>query len=141
MYLIDTNVISEFKKEKSGRMDPRVQKWMASVPTENLYLSAISIFELERGVLRLERRDPRQSAILRVWLEEKVLRSFAERILPVNTVIARRCAALHIPDPRPIQDAFIAATALVHGMQVVTRNIRDYALMGVEPFSPWAYPV
>ena len=141
MYLIDTDVISEFRKEESGRMNPQVQRWATSVSNESLYLSVMSIFELERGVARLERRDPRQSAVLRVWLEEKVLRSFAERILPVNTVIARRCAALHIPDPRPIQDAFIAATALVHGMQVVTRNIRDYALMGVEPFSPWAYPV
>ena len=139
MLLIDTNVISEIRKTELGRGDPQVQRWAASVHPETLYLSAISIFELERGVLLMERRDPRQAADLRFWLEEDVLRSFADRILPVTAAIAQRSAALHVPDPRPEGDALIAATALVHNLQMATRNVRDYAPMGVELINPWTY--
>ena len=139
MFLIDTNVISELRKVESGRADSQVQRWVTSVPPNSLYLSVISILELERGVLRTERRDSRQALGLRAWLEEGVMRPFAERILPVTPAIARRCAALHVPDHRPAHDALIAATALVHNMPVVTRNISDYAPMDVELINPWTY--
>ena len=118
-------------------MDPHVQRWAVGIPPDRLYLSVMSIFELEKGILGLERRDPRQGAELRTWLEDAVLRPFRKRILPVDTVIAQRCAALHVPDPRPSEDALIAATALVYKMQVVTRNVQDYAPMGVDILNPW----
>jgi predicted nucleic acid-binding protein len=101
------------------------------------YLSVISVLELERGVLRMERRDARQGARLRTWLEQNVLAPFQRQILPVDAAIARRCAALHVPDPRPDRDALIAATALIHGLTVVTRNTGDFAPMGVAVLNPW----
>lgn len=95
------------------------------------------IHELEVGVLLTERRDPEQGAILRAWLDEHVLPSFTDRILPVDTVVARRSAALHLPNPRPFRDALIAATALTHGITVVTRNVADFQPLGVPLWNPW----
>jgi predicted nucleic acid-binding protein len=103
-----------------------------------MFVSAITMQELEIGVLLAERRDPSRGSILRRWLEAQVLPAFAERILPIDTVVARRGAALHVPDPRPVRDALIAATALVHGMTVVTRNTADFAPMHVDLIDPWA---
>ena len=137
MYLIDTNVISEMRKARSGKIDPQVQRWLESVPLASLYLSAVSISEIEIGVLRIERRDLTQGAMFRSWLEERVLPDFEGRILPVNVPVARQCATLQVPNPQADCDAFIAATALVHGMQMVTRNTRDFERMGVNPLNPW----
>ena len=136
-YLLDTNVISELRKQSVGRADERVIAWAKSIPTETLYLSSICIFEIEMGVLQMERRDPRQGAGLRAWMEQRVFSVFAARILPVDTAVAMRCAALHVPDPRAFRDSAIAATALVHGMTVVTRNVRDFASVGVPLLNPW----
>jgi len=102
-----------------------------------MFLSVISILELEQGTLSLERRDARQGAMLRVWLDRHVLPAFANRILPVDTTVAVRCAILNLPDPRSYRDALIAATALVHGMTVVTRNVRDFETTGVALLNPW----
>ena len=139
MCLLDTNVISELRKVKSGRADQKVVAWARSVPVDSLFLSAISVLELETGVLLAERRDSAQGTVLRAWLNTHVLPAFSGRILAVDTTVARRCAGLHVPDSRSDRDALIAATALAHGMPVVTRNIQDFMLMGVELLNPWEY--
>ena len=138
MYLLDTNVISEPRKARAGKADPKVVAWAERVPTPSLFLSVITLLELETGLLLIERRDPLQGAILRRWLETQVLLAFSERILAVDTAVARRCARLHVPDPRSDRDALIAATALVHDLTVVTRNIADFESTGVRIINPWA---
>ncbi|MFT4624493.1 MAG: putative nucleic acid-binding protein [Myxococcota bacterium] len=137
MYVLDTHVVSELRKAKAGRADAAVTAWARGVPVGALFLSVISILELERGVLLLERRDTRQGAVLRTWLEERVLGAFAGRVLPITAEVARCCAALQVPDPRAERDALIAATALVHGMTVVTRNVSDFHATGVSLLNPW----
>jgi toxin FitB len=137
MFLLDTNVVSELRKAKAGKADKNVVAWAASTSASIMFVSAITVQELEIGVLLAERRDPSQGAILRRWLETQVLPAFAERILPVDTAVARRSAVLHVPDPRLVRDSLIAATALVYGMPVVTRNVPDFAPMGVEIIDPW----
>lgn len=137
MYLLDTNVVSELRKAKSGKADKNVITWAKNVSASSLFLSVISILELETGVLLVERRDPSQGAILRSWLNAHVLPVFSERILYLDVAVAQCCAKLHVPDPRSDRDAIIAATALVHGMTVVTRNISDFDQTGVDIFNPW----
>lgn len=138
MYLLDTDVISELRKAPKGRASPRVVAWARSVATAHLYLSVITVQEIEIGILRMERRDPAQGEELREWFDEQLLPAFRERILPVDQEIARRSASLHVPDPRPVRDALIAATALVRGFTVVTRNVKDFDPMGVAWVDPWA---
>ena len=137
MYLLDTNVIAELRKAKSPKIDQNVLAWANSVSAASLFLSVITVLELEKGILLIERRDPTQGAVLRSWLDTHVLPTFRERILPVNTAVAQWCARLHVPTPRPDRDALIAATALVHGLTVVTRNIADFTPTGVEIVNPW----
>ena len=140
MYLLDTNVVSELRKVRADRADRHVAAWADSVDAADLYLSVISVHELEIGVLLAERRDPAQGAVFRAWLGGHVLPAFAGRILVVDTAVAERSARLHVPDPRPLRDGFIAATALVHGMTVVTRNVADFAPTGVPTLNPWTRP-
>lgn len=137
LYLLDTNVVSELRKAKSGKADENVVAWANSVPAVRLYLSVITVMELETGVLLVERRDPSQGALLRSWLNMHVLPAFVDRTLVVDTAVAQCCAKLHVPDPRSDRDAIIAATALVHGMTVVTRNIDDFKLTDVALLNPW----
>ena len=137
MYLLDTNVVSELRKVRAGKADANVARWADSVDAGELYLSVISVQDLEIGVLLVERRDPVQGAMLRSWLNDHVLPAFVGRILPVDTAVALRSAALHIPDPHPVRDGLIAATALVHGMTVVTRNVDDFARANVKVLNPW----
>jgi predicted nucleic acid-binding protein len=137
MYLLDTNVVSEMRKIRLGGADPNVSAWADGVDASDLYLSVISIHELELGVLLVERRDAVQGAILRKWMTEQVLPAFEGRILSVDTVVALRGAALYVPDPLPFRDGLIAATALVHGMTVVTRNVDDFHASGVTVLNPW----
>jgi predicted nucleic acid-binding protein len=137
MFLLDTDVISELRKAKSGRANPNVVKWAGSVSATALYLSAISILELETGVLLIERRDAAQGTILRAWLDGQVLSSFAGRIIAIDTAVARCCASLHVPNRRSDHDAFIAATASLHGMTVATRNVADFGPTGVKTIDPW----
>jgi len=110
---------------------------MANAPAAALYLSAITVLELELGALLMERRDPAQGLAIRRWVEDRILPTFAGRILPVDIDVARRAAALHVPDPRPDRDALIAATALVHGLVVVTRNVADFEPTGATVANPW----
>ena len=137
-YLLDTNAVSELRKAKAGKANPGVTRWAAEVPAASLFISVVTVQELETGVLLVERRDPPQGAVLRAWFEEQVLPAFADRILPVDVIIARRTAALHVPDPRPVRDALIAATALAHGLFVVTRNVADFSRMDVQLLNPWS---
>jgi predicted nucleic acid-binding protein len=137
MFLLDTNVVFELRKARASKADPRVAAWAAAAPPVTLFLSVITVHELEMGTLLVERRDPAQGAILRAWLDDHVLPAFAGRVLPIDTLVARRSAALHVPDPRPIRDALIAATALVHGLTVVTRNVSDLAPTGAKVLNPW----
>ena len=137
MYLLDTNVVSELRKAKSGKINQRVLVWANKVSTSSLFLSVITILELETGVLLVERRDAEQGRVLRSWLDTHVLPAFSNRILPVDTPVAQHCAKLHVPNPRSDRDALLAATALVHGMTVVTRNVDDFSYAGVKILNPW----
>lgn len=137
MYLLDTDVVSELRKVKTGKVHRNVRVWAKSVSTPTLFLSAISIMELEIGILLIERRDRSQGEMLRSWMEDQVLPVFHGRILAVDTPVAQRCAALHVPTPCSDRDALIAATAMVHGMTVVTRNVSDFELTGVAVINPW----
>lgn len=134
-FLLDTNVVSELRRR--NRTDQKVGAWADRISPEDMYLSCVTILELETGALLLTRRDPGQGRRINEWIEDRVLTSFAGRILPVDTEVARRCARLQVPNPRPYGDSLIAATALVHGLTVVTRNRRDFETMGVPLLDPW----
>ncbi|MEZ2128698.1 MULTISPECIES: type II toxin-antitoxin system VapC family toxin [unclassified Sinorhizobium] len=136
-YLLDTNVVSELRKIGDGKADAKVVTWLEAEDAVSFYISTITILELERGVLSVQRRDTAQGARLRSWLDSHIRPEFAGRILPIDDPIATRCAHLHIPDRRNEVDALIAATALVHGMTVVTRNVRDFEGTGVVVVDPW----
>lgn len=137
MFVLDTNVVSELRKANTGKANANVVAWANSVLPASLFLSVISILELEMGILLIERRDQEQGKMLRNWLENQVLPTFEERILAVDTAVARQCARLHVPDPCSERDALIAATALVHGMTVVTRNVDDFKPTGIAVLNPW----
>ena len=137
MFLLDTNVISELRKAGSGKADLNVVSWLSRLDAATFYISAVTLLELELGILLMERRDPVQGARLRAWMNEHVLPEFCERTVPVDTAVALRCARLHVPDPRPERDAIIAASALVHGMTIVTCNVADFVPMGVTIINPW----
>lgn len=141
MYLLDTNVVSELRKLGDGKADARVVTWVSSRDAAAFYVSALTLLELEIGILRIERRDVEQGARLRAWMDQHVLPEFLERTLPIDSTVALRCAQLHVPDPRAERDALIAATAIVHGMTVVTRNVADFQATGAEVIDPWAGPL
>lgn len=136
-YLLDTNVISELRKLGDGKANENVVNWMGEQDSDDLCLSAITILELERGVLGVQRRDPAQGARLRNWLDHHVRPAFSGRVIPIDDAIATRCAHLQIPDRRNEADALIAATGLVHSLSVVTRNVRDFEGTGVVVIDPW----
>jgi predicted nucleic acid-binding protein len=141
-FLLDTNVLSEMRKpamaaRTKARLDPRVAQWLQSVPASSLHLSVISILEIEIGILLLERRDAAQARILRTWLENRVLSAFRGRIHEIDLAVARHAAPLHVPDPSEDRDALIAATAAVHKMTVVTRNVTHFTPLGVPILNPW----
>lgn len=137
MYLLDTNVISELRKVGDGKADAAVVAWVSEVDAGEMFISALTLMELEIGILRVERRDPAQGARLRAWFDSQVCPEFEDRTLSIDGAIARRCARLHVPDPKSERDALIAATALEHGLTVVTRNMADFAATGVSLINPW----
>jgi len=135
MFLLDTNVLSELRRP--DRANPNVVRWADSVAVDQFFVSVMSLFEIERGALQIARRDTTQARVLRSWIDDHIRVRFANRILPIDEAVAMRAAALHVPDPRPERDAMIAATALVHGMTVVTRNMDDFGNTGVFLLNPW----
>jgi toxin FitB len=137
MFLLDTNVISELRKAGDGKADANVTTWLSGEDASSFYISAITLMELEIGILRIERRDAAQGAMLRTWMDTRVLPEFSERTLPIDATVALRCARLHVPDPRAERDALIAASAIVHGMTLVTRNAPDFEATGVPLLNPW----
>ena len=137
MYLLDTNVISELRKVGDGKADAAVVAWVSEFDAGEMFISALTLMELEIGILRVERRDAAQGARLRAWFETQVCPEFEDRTLSVDSTIARRCARLHVPDPKSERDALIAATALEYGLTVVTRNTADFAATGTPLINPW----
>ena len=135
MFIFDTNVVSELRRLEKANANVRL--FAEATPIAHAFLSVISVLELELGAVKIERKDKAQGAILRTWIDEQILPRFEGRILAVDTAVARRCARLHVPDPRAERDALIAATALVHGMTVVTRNTSDFETTGAKIFNPW----
>lgn len=138
MYVIDTNVVSELRKVRSNKADPRVMDWARRTPPGQMFISSITLHELEHGVLLAERTDPVRGAVLRRWLDESVAQAFDQRVLVVDGLVARCAAALHVPDPAPFRDALIGATALANRMTVVTRNVADFERFdGLDIVNPW----
>ena len=133
MFLLDTNVVSELRRAE--RAAPAVLAWARTTQASELFISSIRV--LERGVMQLERRDPRQGAVLRAWLDTQVMPAFEGRVLAVDAAVARRCAAVHVPDPRPERDGLIGATAMEHGFTLVTRNVADFQMLGIKLINPW----
>jgi predicted nucleic acid-binding protein len=135
MFVLDTNVVSELRRPEKANQ--KVVAWASSVPLASIFISVITVLELEFGALSIERKDKAQGLVLRSWIDDQILPRFEGRILPIDTAVAQRCAKLHVPDPRAERDALIAATALVHGMAIVTRNTADFEPTGVQILNPW----
>ena len=134
-FLLDANVLAELRLARTG--NENVIALVDSIPRNLQFISVITLLEVEQGVLRKERQDPAQGAKLRIWLDNAVRPNFSERILPVTETVALRCARLHVPNKKPERDALIAATALVHDLAVVTRNVKDFSPMNVAVLNPW----
>lgn len=137
MFLLDTNIISESRKLGTSRVDPHAARWFAQVDVVTSFVSVMTIFELERGVRQMERRDPKQGAVLRRWLDDQIMTAFEKRTLPLTRAVALICSGLHIPDPKSERDAWIAATAIDAGLTLVSRNVGDFANMGALLINPF----
>lgn len=137
MYLLDTNIISELRKAQTLQADKNVVAWAEAIDTSQLFISVVTILELEKGILQVERKDTKQGKVLRAWLDNQVIPAFSGKVLAIDTDIALKCAKLHVPNPKSERDALIAATALVYKMTVVTRNIKDFENSGVLLLNPW----
>lgn len=137
MFLLDTNVISELRKASTNKADSNLIEWANQQSVGSLFISSISILEIEMGILQKERKDPTQAAKLRTWLNSHVLKAFSDRILSLDTSVALQCAKFHVPNPKSERDAMIGATAKVHGMTLITRNIKDFQHMGLNLLNPW----
>jgi predicted nucleic acid-binding protein len=140
MLLLDTNVVSELRKVASGRAHPNVVVWNETVDPAETFISSVVLHELAIGVRLVEHNDPAAGKGLRNWLETTVLTTFSGRILPLDEAVAVQAARWHVPDSKPINDTYIAATAFTHRLTLVTRNIRDFDGMGVALVNPWDLP-
>ena len=136
MFLLDTEVALELRKAKTGRTDAGLAAWAAGVPRQNLFLSAVSLLEIETGAMRLERRDKVGGPAMRAWVSDQLLPAFDGRILPVDVAVVRRRSQLPYSDPR---DALIAATAVEHSLTLATRNLAAFKAGRVKLFNPWGY--
>ncbi|WP_368516702.1 type II toxin-antitoxin system VapC family toxin [Rhizobium sp.] len=137
MLLLDTNVVSELRKVASGKADPNVVVWNETVDPAETFISSVVLHELEIGVRLVEHNDAAAGKVLRNWLEHTVLIAFSGRILPLDEAAAVQAAKWHVPNPKPINDAYIAATAVTRRMTLVTRNIKDFEGMGIALVNPW----
>jgi toxin FitB len=137
MFLLDTNVVSELRKVKAGKADKNVARWSKSVNANDLFISVITLQEIELGILLMEKKDAAQGALLRKWFNDQVIPTFAERTLIVDAAVAKKCAEINAESIRPYRDGFIAATALVHRMTLVTRDVGDFEGTGVALVNPW----
>jgi toxin FitB len=133
-FLLDTNVIAELRK--GPRTNPRVRAWFAGVTPEQVVLSVLTVGEIRRGVDSLRRRDTRAAGVLERWLRRLVL-EHQERILPIDRLVAEEWGRLNVPDPLPVIDGLLAATAKVHGFTLATRNVKDVARTGVLLLNPF----
>ena len=133
-YLLDTNVISELRKGE--RCHANVARWYESLEDDEIFLSALTIGELRRGVELIRRRDATSAARLDAWLAE-VSSGYAGRILPVDGVVADRWGRLNVPDPLPVVDGLLAATAMTYGLTLATRNIKDVGSTGASCVNPF----
>lgn len=132
-YLLDTNVLSEVRRPQG---DAGVRRWISSVPTEDIYLSVLTLGEVRRGIGLLSRRDSVQAEVYEAWLVT-VLRDYADRLLPVDAEAAEEWGCMNLPDPISIVDGLMAATAKVRNMTFVTRNTSDVARTGVRLLNPF----
>jgi predicted nucleic acid-binding protein len=136
MFVLDTNVVSELRRPEKA--DRKVLAWASLTPLASIFLSVITLLELELGALSIARKDEAQGRVLRSWIDDQILPRFEGRMLAIDAAVALRCASLHVPDPRAERDALIAATALVHGMTIVTRNVAFFERTGVQILNPWS---
>ena len=136
MYLLDTAIVAELRKAKSGQTDPGLIGWASGVARHNLFISALSLLELQAGVAQAERRDKAAAEGLRTWLDSQVATAFDGRILAVDAAVVKRRGQVLINDAR---DALMAATAQVHGLTLVTRNVAAFKASKVKTFNPWGY--
>jgi toxin FitB len=137
--LLDTNVVSELRKTNTPHVNASVVSWSRTFSASDFCISVMTLMEIEIGVLRLERRDPAQGSSLRGWFESQVLKGFEGRIIDIDARIVRKASGFHVPDPKPDRDAFIGATAGAYSLTLATRNIRDFAAMGIDLINPWEH--
>jgi len=137
MYLLDTNIISESRKLGTSKVNLNAERWFVGVDVETSFVSAMTIFELERGVRQMERRDTAQGSALRRWFDDQVMTTYERRTLPLSREVALICAGLHIPNPKSERDAWIAATAINAELTLVSRNVSDFAGMVVKLINPF----
>ncbi|MDP9122950.1 MAG: type II toxin-antitoxin system VapC family toxin [Acidobacteriota bacterium] len=136
-YLVDTNVVSELRKGR--RCDPGVAAWFAGVSSREIYLSALTVGEIRKGIEGIRRRDTPSAEILETWLQE-IVAAHSDRILAVDQDIAEQWGRLNVPDPLPVIDSLLAATAQIHGLTLVTRNLDDVGRTGVKCLNPFRTP-
>lgn len=129
-------MVAEIRKIQQGKADTHLSAWVKQTPANQMYISVITLLELEKGIMQIERKDKEQGFILRTWLEQQVKPVFKGRILPFDECTAPICASIHIPNPKPITDSLIVATAKQYGLTVVTRNVKDFTETGVKVFNP-----
>ncbi|MCY6412791.1 type II toxin-antitoxin system VapC family toxin [Acinetobacter sp. VNH17] len=137
MYLLDTNILSQIRKIHHPHCPNAFKHWFETTDLSLCYLSVITIFEIEQGILRKEHIDPIQGHLLRTWFEQKIQSEFKDRVLELNMTIALKTAQLHVPNPASLTDSMIGATALQHNLTLITRNTKDFQSFGVKLFNPF----